>query len=586
MSKQIRQSFLSGAFTLLCATVVVKIIGAVYKIPLLGVLGEDGTAYYSTAYAIYQPIYVLATAGMPAAVSRMVAEQYSRGRYVTVKKILKIALSFFLITGSIGAVIMFFVPDIVPASWNFFVAGDALPIKVLAPTLLLVCVMSAFRGYYEGLRNMYPTALSQMIEAVFKLVLGLVCATGAIKLGESAFAAGKPVFGTLCQTIEQAHAASLTVAAAGGILGVTVGAFFGLIYLSLRHRIKGDGITKEMLEQSPDVDDSGALTRRLFKIALPICVAAIALNLSGIIDKFTINSMLENMVVTSGDRLSAAYADYIAARGVGLESMPNKLWGLYNYGLAFFNLVPMLTATLGVSLLPTITQHWTRGENDLLHQNIERAIRVTALIAYPAAIGLAVMAEPVLSTFYLGRIGAEGVQIAARLLRILSITLLFGSFATPFGSILQGLGKPNYQLGIVVGGIAAKLATNFLLIRIPEFNITGAPVGTFMNYALVFFFELFFICSLSKIKLHFASTFFKPLLCALLCGGAAWLGYYLLHTLAHLSVLISTAAAIILAAVVYVVALLLLRAVSKADILSFKKGKKLAQILEKHHLIG
>lgn len=608
--KDTKQSFLSGAFTLVIATVIVKIIGAIYKIPLYNILTPQGTAYFSTAYNVYLPIYVLATAGLPAAVSRMVSAQYSTGNYKNIRRILKIALAFFLCTGIAGAVVMFFFTDMMsglsgaltslsakiaqstgwtPTTVELFSPDAIYAIRALSPTLLFVCLMSAFRGYYEGLRDMHPTAYSQVIETVCKLGFGLFLANAPIKHGLAAFEAGMPVYGKVCETMQQAKEACLPYAAAGGIAGVTIGAFVGLCYLILYYKIKGDGVTAQQLADSPNADSNKRMLRSLLKIAIPIGIGAIALNLSGLIDNITINARMTSLIQKFPDYFQNMYSSVISDPKVGagsLDKLPNYLWGLYGYGLVFYNLIPMITLNFGISALPAVTHYWTIGDHEKLHENIERAIRVTALIAYPGALGLAVLSKPILTIFYERSMGTAGVAVATPLLQILAITLIFGALCTPLGSILQGLGRPDLQVKIVFGGIGIKLLTNFILIGIPQFNINGAPIGTFMCYAFIFFCELWYTCSIGKINLNFRKTFFKPLACATLCAAAAYGGYLLTNKVFSLSAVLSTAAAIIAGVVVYVVSLFLFRAISKEDVLSLPKGKNIAKVLEKHHLIG
>lgn len=608
--KDTRQSFLSGAFTLVIATVIVKIIGAIYKIPLYNILTPQGTAYFSTAYNVYLPIYVLATAGLPAAVARMISAQYSTGNYKNIRRILKISLAFFLCTGFAGMVVMFFFTDMMsglsdaltalssniaevtgwtPTTVELFSPDAVYAIRTLSPTLLLVCLMSAFRGYYEGLRDMRPTANSQIIETVCKLGFGLVLANAAIKNGLAAFEAGLPVYGKICVTAQQAKEGCLPYAAAGGIAGVTIGAFVGLIYLILHYKSKGDGVTARQLADSPNADSNRRMLRSLLKIAIPIGVGAIALNLSGLIDNITINSRMTGLIEKFPEYFQEMYAGLINEPDIGagtLDKLPNYLWGLYGYGLVFYNLVPMITTNFGISALPAVTHYWTLGDKEKLHENIERAIRVTALIAYPAALGLAALSKPILSMFYQRSMGVAGVAAATPLLQILSVTLIFAALCTPLGSILQGLGRPDLQVKIVFGGIGIKLLTNLVLIGIPQININGAPVGTFMCYAFIFLCELWFVCGISKINLSFTQTFFKPLACAVLCGAAAFGGYRLCFGVFEFSAMISVAAAIIAAAIVYVITLFLLRTIRKQDILSLPKGKNIVKVLEKHHLIG
>lgn len=587
--QQVRQSFLSGAFTLVCATVVVKIIGAIYKIPLYNILMTQGTGYYSTAYSIYMPIYVLATAGLPAAVSRMVSEQYSVGNCNNIRRILKIALAFFLATGTAGTAIMLAFPSIIPESLHLFDPQASYAIRALAPTLLFVCLMSAFRGYYEGLRNMYPTSVSQVLEAVCKLVFGLIFADGAIRRGVSDFEAGRSVYGTQCFTEQQALEASYPLAAAGAIAGVTLGAFFGLCFLIARHKAKGDGISAEMLEASAPADSNKKIFRLLLKIAVPVALSAIALNLSAMIDNFTINSRLTMLTEKYPEYISGVFADVLNTTGPGagsLEKLPNYLWGLYSYGLVFYNLVPIITTNFGISALPAITASWTVGDTRSLHENIERAIRVVALIAYPAALGLAILSDPILRLFYSRPLGSAGIRIAVPLLQILSATLLFGSLCTTLGSILQGLGKPAAQVKAVFAGIALKIIVNTALVSVPSLNIIGAPIGTFACYSLIFFIEIFIIRRVSGIRLDFRKTFLKPILCAAICAAAAFGVKTLCEKVLSVPVIVTVALSIAAAAVIYLVSLLLLRAVDKNDLLSFPGTGKLAAALEKRGLLG
>ncbi|MBQ3140949.1 MAG: polysaccharide biosynthesis C-terminal domain-containing protein, partial [Clostridia bacterium] len=229
---------------------------------------------------------------------------------------------------------------------------------------------------------------------------------------------------------------------------------------------------------------------------------------------------------------------------------------------------------------------WASRDQQGVQSNVERAIRITALLSYPCAIGLCVLAAPILNQFYGGTIGNYGVTLAAPLLQVLSITLIFSAMCTPLGSILQAMGRPDLQVKVVFGGIILKSVLNYLLVGIPSFNINGAPVGTFACFTFIFFCELTLICRIGKIRLKFTETFFKPLLCAVLCGAAAWAVHGLCSKLLPLPSIVCLGGSIAFAGCVYLFALLLTRSIKKDDILSFKKGKKLAELLEKWRLIG
>lgn len=589
MARQVKQSLLSGALTLMIATIIVKIIGAVFKIPISNILTSQGYGYFNTAYSIYLPIFTLANAGLPSAVSRMVAEQNSLDNPQNSRRVLSLSIRFFLVSGTIGMVAMFFIPDIVallPQQFQDMAPESALAVKTLAPTLLFVCIMSAFRGYNEGHQDMFPTAISQLIEALGKLVFGLLLANFAISNGLKSFENGLPVYGKICTTEAEATSACLPYAAAGAIAGVTIGAFCGMVFLLVRNRVRRKAMAPQAdMPARPATPDS-VLFKRLIKLALPICLAAIALNMNSWIDRTTLFININGILEKAPGYLEGVFQNIMEYGKITSDKLANELWGIYGLALTFYNLVPMITSGFGVSALPAITSCVSKNDVKGLNQNIERAIRIPALLAYPAAMGLAVLAKPILTLFHFNNYGAGGVELASQMLQVLSITLIFASLATPMGSVLQGLGRPDLQVKIVAGGVGLKLLTNFFLIGIPEINVLGAPIGTLVLFAFVFFFELYMICSKSRVKLPFSQTFFKPLACALICGFTAWGSYRLCFDIIGMRNMFALAISIVFAAIIYVLALFITKAIKKEDILSLKNGKKIAQILEKYRLIG
>ncbi|MBQ6580209.1 MAG: oligosaccharide flippase family protein, partial [Oscillospiraceae bacterium] len=179
-----KQNFLQGALILSVAAIIVKVIGAIYKIPLMNIIGGEGFGYYNTAYTIFTPLYTIATAGIPVAVARMVSECVTLGRYRDVRRIFQISMTCFLVTGTAGSLVMLF--------GSKFLAGTVcgnpgafLPVIILSPAVFFLCMTSAYRGYYQGLRNMYPTAVSQVVEAVVKVVIGLALTVLVTTLGFS-----------------------------------------------------------------------------------------------------------------------------------------------------------------------------------------------------------------------------------------------------------------------------------------------------------------------------------------------------------------------------------------------------------------
>ena len=272
-----KQNVLGGAMVLVVATALVKIIGAVYKIPLTGIIGSLGRGYFASAYNIYTPIYAISMAGLPVAVSTIVSKNAALGKYRDVKQVLKITFPLFLALGLVGTGALFLAAkpyvDSVGSPLAIF------SVFAIAPSILFCCIMSTYRGYYEGLNNMYPTAISQVIESLGKLIFGLVLSYAVINYAEAEIAATGAVFGQVIET-ESDGAIVYALAAAAAILGVTLGTVFGAIYTILRHKIKKDGVSKEMLVNSPLASSKKITIKEIVAIAVPTAISSLVLNVT------------------------------------------------------------------------------------------------------------------------------------------------------------------------------------------------------------------------------------------------------------------------------------------------------------------
>lgn len=577
--KRQSQSFLEGALILVLATVIVKIIGAIFKIPIGNLLEEVGFSYFSIAYQIFQPLYSLAMAGLPVAVARMVSEQATLGNYKEVKKILRISTAAFTVTGGIASIIMLLSARVYSAKIVETPAAF-LSIICLAPAVFFCCMMSSRRGYYEGLRNMYPTAISQVIEAMAKLAFGLFLAWLVISVGNKQFEETKTVFGTACNSTKEAKAIIYPFSSAAAILGITLSTAIGAIYLHLRHAIKGDGITEEMLASSPPARSNRKILTALIMIAFPVSMGALSTTITSLIDSTSVLNRLNYVMDVDSNAVISMYKG-IADKATDI---PNFINGAYNYAISVFNLVPTVTTAFAISALPSVTSAWTLGDKDLTKKSVESVLRITSLVAFPAGIGMSVMAHPILKLLYPGNERALGVEIAAAALTMLGIAVIFVALLAPINSMLQAVGKAYIPAILMLGGGTIKVVTNFILVSIPTINIKGAPVGTLLCYAFLFLASMFFLCRRIKSVPSIKKTFLKPFLAAAVCGIAA-IGSYKLLILA-ISPKISTLVSIIFAALIYAICLLFFRALSKDDIIMLPKGKKLVKILEKHGWIG
>lgn len=573
------QSFMEGALILVFATVVVKVIGAIFKIPLGNLLKEEGFAYFNVAYGVFTPLYSLAMAGLPVAVARMVSENATKKNFREVKKILRVSTAAFTVSGGLASIIMLLGAHVYS---NKIVETPAafLSIICLAPAVFFCCMMSSRRGYYEGLKNMYPTAISQMIEAVAKLAFGLLFSWIVIYIGTSQFNENKTVFGTLCQTEKEALSIIYPFAAAAAILGVTLSTAIGAIYLHIRYLTKGDGITAEQLSSSPPARSSKEILRSLLSIAVLVSLGTLATTITSFIDTTSILNRLNYAMETDSQTIINMYPG-ISEKATDI---PDFIYGAYCYAISIFNLVPTITTTFAISALPAVTSAWTLRDEAQTKKSVESVLRITSFVAFPAGIGIAVMAKPILSLLYPSAERALGVDIAAPALSLLGIGVIFVALLTPINSMLQAVGRADIPVKLMLIGGTIKIVTNFILVAIPSINVKGAPVGTILCYVFLFAASMICLCKQIGSSPSVKSTFIKPFAAAAMCGIAA-IGSYKLLVLA-ISPKLSTAISIIFAAIIYAICLLFFRALSKDDIIMLPKGKKLVKILEKYGLIG
>ena len=435
-----KQNVLGGAMVLVVATALVKIIGAVYKIPLTGIIGSLGRGYFASAYNIYTPIYAISMAGLPVAVSTIVSKNAALGKYRDVKQVLKITFPLFLALGLVGTGALFLAAkpyvDSVGSPLAIF------SVFAIAPSILFCCIMSTYRGYYEGLNNMYPTAISQVIESVGKLVFGLVLSYAVIGYAEAEIARTGMVFGQTIAT-EGDKAIVYALAAAAAILGVTLGTVFGAIYTVLRHKLKKDGISKEMLVNSPLASSKKITIKEIVAIAVPTAISSLVLNVTNFIDTWMIQNRLESVVNEHFGIIYNIYGDSINAANVARENIHTFLYGAYDTTLDFRNLIPTIMMTLGVSAIPIISGAMAKKDHKLVNETVNTVFRTTMLFALPAGAGFFALSEPILTLLYNGTENQAGIAVAAPVLALYGLMMAILTLSSPITNILQAIGRAD-----------------------------------------------------------------------------------------------------------------------------------------------
>lgn len=577
IKKRTHQSFLHGALILTAGIIAVKVIGAMFKIPLTWIISEDGLGYFNTAYHFYSPIHSLATAGFPIAISRIVSECMAKQRYGDARRVHRVSIPIFLIAGSIGTIIMLIgSPFYVEAIGN----SGALPsMLVLSPAILFGCLMAIYRGYYEGLSNMVPTAISEILEAVCKLVIGLTGALLVVQFGMQEYYKNGTVFGRVVASELYAKSAVLPYASAMAIFGVTIGSLVGFLFLFLQHR-KSGGITQEEILISPVVISRGKTVKLLTRTALPIGLGALAVNIAGLVDTTFLQTRIGHLMETDSQSLLALYNGMIPEINITTGTVPNFLYGCYSQALTLFMVVPSITQAFGISALPSVTRAWAKGDRAALQSGVSSVLRITCLFCVPAGLGLSVMAYPISELVFGARIS---MPITARVLTLLGIASIFAALSTPINSMLQAVGRVDLPVKLFLIGLTMKVTLNYILSGMPQVNIQGAAIGTLCCYLFITIAGLWLLLRVTKVKIPLFSVVIKPFIGAILCCAAAYVTQDFLRK--WLSYAVSSGIALAIAVIIYVISLGLLCAFNKTDFLMLPNGKKIIKTLEKIHFI-
>lgn len=585
-----KQSLLNGALVLVIATAFVEIIGLIYKIPLTELIGTVGRGYTGTAYNIYIPIHNIALAGLPVAISKLVSQSVAQGHYNDVKKIFKIAFRLFLVAGILGTALLLVLAY--PYAKSMDNMASLPSIIMIAPAVFLCCVMSTYRGYYSGLRNQNPTALSQMCEVLGKLVFGLGLAFIVQQYGVNCFNKGLPVYGTECATMDEAILALSPYAAAASIFGVTMGAACSLLFLVLRHKLVGDKITTQELESSPAAKSGKEIAKMLGAIAIPVVISTLVMNITNLIDSWSIQARLQSAVDNGLSTIETMYSSALSLAGkMSNTQLKSYIYGAYEIALDFRNLVPTITTTLGSSAIPVLSEAWTVKNKLMLRSSIESVVRVTMLISLPAGMGMAILSEQLQQLVYGS---SSSISISAHVMAVYGSFTFIMAISQPLINMLQAIGRVDITMKSVSIAAVIKVIINFILVGIPSINIDGAIIGTFCFYLIVVCVNLTALIRETGVKFNFKSVFFKPLFCAVLCAAAAWaftglsskfLPVFELNS-RICTTTVSAIIGIIAAVIVYVLALLFSKSIVAEDIKMLPKGEKICKILEKYNLIG
>lgn len=445
-----RPSFLSGVGILTLSSLTVKVIGLFYRIPLLNYLGTEGMGYFNTAYELYALFCVISTAGLPVAMSVLIAAFEAEGNTRDAGRVFRVSLALFAGVGGIGTLLLWGLSA--PFAALLGSPLSAACMRAISPTVFLICLSSAFRGYFQGRRSMLPTAISQIMEAAGKLFLGLAFAGLAISKGES-----------------------LPVAAAYAVLGLTVGTALSVVYL-LCHKILADRKTEgsSALSEAAGSNTPAPILKPLLATAIPVTVSAGIISLTKCIDLALILRRLQAVGYTASEATA--------------------LYGCYStLAVPVFNILPSLTTSVALSATPALSAALKEGKDGIpaLKRTAASALGVTLILAFPAALGIAVFAEDILTLLFRGQ--PEAVAQAAPWLSCLGLSVPAACLTTVTGAMLQAAGKAQKPIISMLLGVGAKTVTAYILLGRDGWGMAGAPLSSLLCDTVIVVCNLIFI---------------------------------------------------------------------------------------------
>lgn len=539
-----KQNFLQGAALLAIATAIVKIIGAFYKLPLNMAIGAEGYSYFTTAYDIYSVMLLVSTAGLPVAVSRMVSQASTLGAYTRLRKIFRTSLIMFAVLGGLTSVLMIFGAK--PLA-NLMNQPDAwISIACLGPCGILICLMSAYRGYFNGQGNMAPTSITQVIEAVIKLVVGLALAFVIIRATRN-----------------------VALAAGGAIIGVTMGSALALIYMLGKFRR-----SYKSLPVTPEAPGSTRGTlKELLAIAIPITIGSAGLQLLTVIESGLYMDRLVYLIETN------QYMGHMVVDGVTAQKAAATLKGLFNMAQTIFNMPCAFIIPITVSVLPAVTSFLTMGDHKGVRETEESAARITGLLSLPCAVGLTVLARPIMSL--LGGYTGEQLALSAQFMTILGVTVFLYAIIQYTNALLQSHGYVNVPVVNMLSSGVVRLVLVYVMVGNPNLGLLGAPIGAFIGYLLIAVLNLTAIARKVPQKPRLLQNLLRPAIPALVMGVVVFFCYRGLVSLIGLdgSRVILAGVPIAVGAVVYFVCVVLMKSITREDCLLLPKGEKIAKLL-------
>lgn len=538
MPENRKTNFIRQGTILAMASIIVRMIGIVYRIPVANIIGDEGNGIYGAAYEIYNLALILSSYSLPLAVSKLLSAQLANKNYRTGKKIFAASFIFSCISGGIMALLIFFGAGFIEKHFYSNFTGISIPLRVLAVTIFVVALLGTLRGFFQARKTMIPTAISQVLEQIIN-------------------AAGSIFF---AWSFIRGHAESEVVAgwgAAGSTMGTLLGAATGLFFLVFIYIIYRPTVNSQ-LRRDRGVDDTTyfEIYRMLIATIIPVILGQTVYQLSGVID-----SMMFSKLAT-GDSVSTLY---------GVYSTKYKL--LVNVPIA-------IASAMASSLIPTLVAAFTKGDKHGMKKKIAVSIKVNMIIAFPCAFGLTALGSPIVRMLF----PSSDYKLGGYLLAAGSVAVIFYALSTVTNAALQGINLMRKPVQHAAISLVIHVVLIFILLKFTKLGIYSLVIGN-VTYPLV-------VCVLNAISIErhihyhqeYRTTFIVPAIASAVMGACAYLIYRVGYATVHSNV-IACLLSIVVAVVVYFVLILLLGGLTESDLPDFPMGMRIGRVAKKLHLM-
>lgn len=529
-----KNSFYMQGTILAAASILTRIMGIAFRIPLTRIIGDEGIGAYSNAYEIYNLALTLSTYSIPIAVSKLVSARESKKEYINSYRVLQTAMAFAAVAGALAALITFFGAE--PLSmWLFKSESSAIPLKYLAPTVFVFAIMGVLRGYFQGKNTMLPTAISQLIEQFLHVVVGIVAALVFMKLYKEseyqvAYGAAGGTFGTLIGAL-----ASLAF----------LGAIFFMYYPIVKRRCRKDA--------GGDIESYQDILKLVLITVFPIILNQTLSSISGTLDSHLLNSVLAEKRVTEEVRL--------------------VLWGRYSSKYRLLANLPLsIASAIGVAVVPNIVRAYTARDTVSLHEKIAQSVKFNMMIAIPSAFGLAVLAKPIMELLF-----NDTTEMTPLLMQLGAAAIVLFAYSTTTSNVLQGMNMMRYPVIHAAVGIVTYVLVDYILLSFFDMSVYALIVGHTLFPLIVSMLNWIRIQMETGYVQELRRTFLMPTVCSGIMAFVAYFSYRGIYGLTN-SVLFGLLVAIFFAVFTYFVTMILTKTLNEQELYDLPMGGRIVRL--------